>query len=127
MPKHKGGAPAIYTQKFLDELAIKFDKYIYETEIPIIAEFSYLNGIDRTLLYDNEEFSALLKKCVAKKESQLERWTLQGKYNPAMAIFSLKQIGWSDKKEITINSDDETKKKLEGIFNDRKSDKKPQK
>jgi len=122
MAKHAGGRPPIYTQDFLDDLAVKFEKYIEETELPIIAEFSYKNNIDRNVLYDNDEFSALLKKCIAKKEAQLERNTIGGKYNPAMAIFSLKQIGWTDKKEITVSTDEEVKAKLGAVFADRKRD-----
>jgi hypothetical protein len=34
-----------------------------------------------------------------------------------MAIFSLKQLGWSDKRELNIKTDEEeTKKKLKEIF-----------
>jgi len=120
---HAGGRPPKYSKEKLKELAEKFAEYIESTSIPIIAEFAYTNDIDRTALYDNEEFSTLLKKCIAKKEAQLEKGVLAGKLNPAMGIFSLKQLGWSDKREIKITSDDETKKKLERTFDEKFSSK----
>ena len=49
-------------------------------------------------------FSTLLKKCIAKKEANLEKGALTGKLNPSMAIFSLKQLGWRDKKEEEVQN-----------------------
>jgi hypothetical protein len=95
--------PKKYSDKRIEELARKFRKYIEETEIPIIAEFAYLNDIERTLLYDKEEFSTLIKRCVAKKEAQLEIKSLRGEVNTTQAIFSLKQLGWKDKQETNVN------------------------
>ena len=72
--------------------------------MPIIAEFAYMNEIDRNYLYDNAIFSTLLKRCIAKKEANLEKGALTGKLNPSMAIFSLKQLGWKDKKEVDVKT-----------------------
>ena len=90
--------PRSRTQTQDEQLLDKFKKYINDTTLPIIAEFAYMNDIERQYLYDNQMFSTLLKKCIAKKEANLEKGALTGKLNPSMAIFSLKQIGWSDKK-----------------------------
>ena len=88
-----------------DREAIKlaFEQYIDSTEIPIIAEFASNQGFGKHVLYDFEELSNLLKKCTSKKEAALERRALDGDVNVTMAIFSLKQLGWSDKTEQTIN------------------------
>ena len=99
----KRGRPQKYDDAHIAELVEKFRKYIEETELPIIAEFAYQNEIDRTFLYDRPEFSTLIKKAVAKKEATLERKTLSGEYNPTMAVFSLKQLGWRDRHEIDQN------------------------
>lgn len=101
--RKKIGRPPKLQEHDLQELVEKFDKYIEETEIPIISEFAYLNNIEKTYLYDRAEFSTLLKKCIAKKESQLEKGSLMGVLNSTQAIFSLKQLGWSDKRELSIN------------------------
>ena len=81
----------------------KLEIYIEDTEIPIICEFCYLNDIRRERIYEfgreNEEFSHTLKKCIYKKEAQLEKLGLIGACNPTMAIFSLKQLGWRNKPE----------------------------
>ena len=91
--------PRSRTQTQDEELFDKFKKYIDNTTLPIIAEFAYMNEIDRNYLYDNAIFSTLLKRCIAKKEANLEKGALTGKLNPSMAIFSLKQLGWKDRKE----------------------------
>ena len=99
----KRGRPQKYDDAFVAELAKKFERYIEETELPIIAEFAYQNGVTKQLLYEREEFSTLIKMAIAKKEATLERKTLTGEYNPTMAVFSLKQLGWRDKHEIDQN------------------------
>ena len=96
--------PRSRTQTQDEELFDRFKKYIDNTTLPIIAEFAYMNDIERQYLYDNEMFSTLLKKCIAKKEANLEKGALTGKLNPSMAIFSLKQLGWKDKKEVDVKT-----------------------
>ena len=89
------------------ELLGKFAQYIADTEIPIAAEFASSNGFSKGLLYDWEEFSDLVKLCASKKEEALERLGIRGELNTSMAIFSLKQLGWSDKQESTLRGDKE--------------------
>jgi len=95
------GRPRSLSPKRVKELLALLRKYIDNTEIPIIAEFAYTNGVLRETLYDYPEFSTLLKELIAKKETVLERGMLKGDYVPSAAIFSLKQVGWSDKQDIT--------------------------
>ncbi len=97
---HAGGRPRKYTKDQVDEIIAKFEEYIKYHDVPIIAEFAYENDIIRESLYDYQEFSTVLKKCTAKKEAALERGMLSGKFPPAAAIFSLKQLGWSDRHEL---------------------------
>ena len=96
--------PRSRTQTQDEQLFYRFKKYINDTTLPIIAEFAYMNDIERQYLYDNQMFSTLLKKCIAKKEANLEKGALTGKLNPSMAIFSLKQIGWKDRQETEGNT-----------------------
>ena len=96
--------PRSRTQTQDEQLFKKFEKYINDTTLPIIAEFAYMNEVDRNYLYDNAIFSTLLKRCIAKKEANLEKGALTGKLNPSMAIFSLKQIGWKDRQETEGNT-----------------------
>lgn len=103
--RKKIGRPPKLEEHDIQELVNKFDKYVEETEIPIVVEFAYLNNLDRTFLYDRAEFSTVLKKCIQKKESQLEKGSLMGVLNSTQAIFSLKQLGWKDKQEIDMKSD----------------------
>ena len=78
------------------ELLEKFEDYIESTAVPIIAQFADSTGIDRQRLYEWDEFADALKRCIQRKEAQLEVMALEGKINCTMAIFSLKQLGWKD-------------------------------
>lgn len=89
------------------ELLKQFEQYIADTEIPIAAEFASQHGFSKGLLYDWEEFSDLVKLCASKKEAALERKGLAGETAAAITIFSLKQLGWSDKIEQTHKGDKE--------------------
>jgi len=109
--------PRSRTQKQDEQLFNKFKKYIDNTTIPIIAEFAYMNDIERQYLYDNKIFSTLLKKCIAKKEANLEKGALTGKLNPTMAIFSLKQIGWKDKQADELQQQPVINISLKGVSN----------
>lgn len=93
----KVGRPSKLNDCDIQETIKKFEKYIDETPIPIVAEFAYQNKILRETLYDYKEFSTVLKACIDKKTAQLEKAGLANKVNVGMAIFSLKQLGWSDK------------------------------
>lgn len=99
------GRPRRYSDEEVKEIKDALSLYIENTEIPIVAEFAYLHDVHRSTLYDYEEFSSLLKKCIDKKEAQLERQGLANNINATMAIFSLKQLGWRDKQEIEHSGD----------------------
>ena len=98
VPGAKEGAPRKYDRAALEQ---KFLAYIDETDIPIVSEFAILNGMHREQVYEMPELSYALKRCISKKEMALEQKALSGDVNCSMAIFSLKQIGWSDKQETT--------------------------
>ncbi len=100
---HAGGRPPKYTKEIREKLLEAFDKYIDDTPMSIIAEFAYKNDVSREELYDWPEFATLLKKCVTKKEAYLEKEGVAGNTNPAVTIFSLKQLGWRDRHEIIGN------------------------
>ena len=78
--------------------------YIESEDVPVIAEFAYQQGLHRQQMYELAEgfpeLSDAIKRCISKKEAQLEKGALVGKLNPSMAIFSLKQLGWKDTKAL---------------------------
>lgn len=94
-----GGRPKKYTDDYLSELLESLEDYIDETDIPILKEWCYQNGVPSTHVYDFEELSEAIKRLIDKKEAALERMGLRGDVDRTMAIFSLKQLGWSDKQE----------------------------
>jgi hypothetical protein len=89
------------------------EEYTEKTDLPIFVEFCYKNNLVRQYLYEIPELSDAIKRLLQKKEMILEKGGLSNKLNPTMCIFSLKQMGWSDKRELNIKTDEEeTKKKL---------------
>ena len=97
--------PKEWTPARINKVRLALEEYTETTEIPIIADFAYKNHINRQTLYDlaemDSKFSDAMKRIIAKKESALEIKALSGDVVPSMAIFSLKQLGWSDKQDIT--------------------------
>lgn len=120
MPPRRGRPPK-FEEPEKNELLQKFEEYIAETDIPIVAEFAAQQGLFKQYIHDHAEFTDAIKKCITKKEAALERGALMGQINPTMAIFSLKQPwhGWRDKeaKIVFVDpktlSNDELKKLIE--------------
>ena len=104
--KNKVGAPKDWTDEKIQDLLVKFEKYIDETKVPIIAEFAVQNNTYRQRLYEFKQFADAIKKCTSKKEAALERGALENKLNPTMCIYSLKQLGWKDKQEFEHSGKD---------------------
>ena len=131
MAKRGPKKPYKYTLKRRKELARLLKEYIEWEDMPILAEFAYKNGVPKSSLYDIDELSDLMEKCRNKKEAYLETNALKGKINPSMAIFSLKQLGWTDKVDtkningnINLDDIDESQiddeiKKIEKVLNAR--------
>lgn len=104
-------------QKVSDRQLIKgADEYLRECKekntFPIIKEFAIRMGISYNRLcergYENEELSNAIKRIHDTKEIVLERGAMTGQFQPSMAIFSLKQMGWRDKFEEKEESDEES-------------------
>lgn len=104
--KHAGGRPRNYNAEQIEEIKEIMERYIDETDLPIVAELAYTNNIPRQTFYDYPEFSTLLKKLLDKKETQLEKLGAFNVINSTMAVFSLKQLGWRDKQEISLGNQD---------------------
>ena len=100
--KNLGGHPVEYTPERIAKIVKLMDEYTESEEVPILAEFAYKNNIRRGTFYDQPGLSDATKRLTGKKEAQLEKLALNGKINVSMSIFSLKQMGWSDKHEIAV-------------------------
>lgn len=109
----KMGRPTRYKAK---EMCPIIDKYTDETEMPIIKEVCFLNGWVYKRVFNiakEERYQELrdsLDRLLNKKEIYLEKELIKGKLNPAGAIFSLKQLGWTEKK---ISEEQKEKQTLE--------------
>jgi hypothetical protein len=100
-----GGRPRNHTDEEVEVFRKALEKYVQDTDIPILVEFCYMNDLSRDDLYNYPEFCTLRKKAIDKKEAQLERKGLDNDIDKTLAIFSLKQLGWSDKQEIAHSGD----------------------
>jgi hypothetical protein len=87
------------------ELLRKFSEYIDSTDIPVIAQFAYQNDVGTDQLYGWPEFASAVERARNKKEGNLEIKALYGEINARVAIFALKQLGWSDRGEQTLKGD----------------------
>ena len=83
-----------------EKLYYSLEEYVKNTEIPIFKEWCWQNDVLNCTVMTWPEFKDLHDACIAKKEAALERASLQGSVNTTQAIFSLKQLGWSDKQQV---------------------------
>jgi len=98
------------TQKYKTEnLVALLDKYTNDTDIPILKEVCYQNYLNYDTIMKYQRTDELLmqsiKRLLDKKESQLERKGLNKEIDRTVAIFSLKQLGWKDKQEISFGEE----------------------
>jgi hypothetical protein len=88
-----------YSDEEVKEIIGKIREYFRENDIPIIEELACKLDIRRATLYDKPEFRAEIDKCINKKIANLQKGGLHNDINVTMAIFMLKQHGFSDKHE----------------------------
>lgn len=85
------------------------ERYTDDTEIPILKEVVYQNywNYDTIMKYQrvNENLMQSIKRLLNKKEAQLERKGLNKEIDRTVAIFSLKQLGWKDRQEISFDNE----------------------
>lgn len=95
----------------IEDLLADVDAYIASANPPIVAEFAHRHNITRQYLYEladrhrangDRRLSDAIKGISEAKEVKLEKGALTGDYNSPMAIFSLKQLGWSDNKNVPV-------------------------
>ena len=109
--KHAGGRPPKMTTKKLIAAAYE---YMESAPVPNITEFALQQGYERSYLYQRAEIeknkgkpelSNTIKMISQLKEVKLEKLALSGLCPPNFAIFALKQLGWTDKVEQTIDAE----------------------
>lgn len=99
-----GRPPKVNLEQMLDDV----ETYIETANPPIVAEFAHRHNITRQYLYElagkcqakgDNRLTDAIKAISEAKEVMLEQKALNGEYAGNMAIFSLKQLGWTDKVE----------------------------
>lgn len=94
--------------------------------IPTIAGLAQFIGIDRTSLYnysDREKYFDTVKNARDKILAYMENGLMNSTDPSAGKIFLAKNYGYTDRTEteMTISTDEETKKKLSDVFNDNRT------
>lgn len=100
----------------------KIAEYTDDTPLPILKECCFKNNWNYDYIMQlqrkHPDLSQSIKRLLMKKEVVLELGMLSGKLPAAAAIFSLKQMGWSDRNDlvnVVKHDDDELTKSLEDI------------
>jgi len=113
-PENEGKAELkkILIERLLDHIRNRKIPHIsifIADNIELALEYGY-TAVEQ-FLYDNQEFSSLLKTGKHKRVSHIYQGILEGKIPPAAGIFALKQDGYTDKQTVdmntTIKADDE--------------------
>ena len=98
--------------------AIAADAEVYLNEcikndaIPQVIRFARRHNMTRQNLYKRADNSPILvdtiKRITEEKELILEEKALTGEFSASMAIFSLKQLGWRDKRDEAEANEEES-------------------
>ena len=113
MVGNKGGRPLKFQS--VEQLQILIDKYFDECDIKnkpyTITGLANALDTDRITLIryqERDEFSNTIKRAKRKVEEQFEERSLQGKYNPTIAIFLMKNnFGYQDKVDLSVEQVEE--------------------
>lgn len=89
---------------FANQVDEYFAKCAETGELVTITGLAVYLDTDRKTLYNyrsKDEFFPTIKRALTRCEQAVETLALQGKLNPAMSIFTLKNnYGWVDKSEV---------------------------
>lgn len=110
---NKGGRPLKFQSA--EHLQTLIDKYFEECDLNnepyTITGLACALDTDRVTLVryqERDEFCNTIKKAKRKVEKQFEERSLQGKYNPTIAIFLMKNnFGYQDKVDLSVESVEE--------------------
>lgn len=124
--KHPGGRPLKFNSN--EELQELIDEYFQECDLK--GEYYTITGLadyldtDRITLvrYENrDEFSNTIKKAKRRVEKQFIQNSLNGKYNPTVSIFLMKNnFGYVDKteQEVKVTERSKAEKLSDTLFGD---------
>lgn len=94
------GRPRTYN---IAKMVKEIEKYLENTNIPILKKicfeqkWNYNTVMKLRKQEGNEVLDEAIERLLYKKEFMLEELGLSGDIDRTMAIFSLKQLGWSDR------------------------------
>ena len=99
------GRPKKYTTEYVEQLADEMLEWFAQPSNFWLKDFALSKGFHWASFIEvgkkNVKFSDALKRAKDMQESKLAKMGFSKKFNPAMAIFALKNTaGWRDKQEI---------------------------
>jgi hypothetical protein len=135
--KYTVGRPIKYTYKQKLALLVALQEYIEKEEYPTMPKFCRLHTISKQRIYEwaknnnenkdtrdkfplGEFFYDCIKRMDDIQESFIEDHIMVGNIGAAFAIFKLKQLGWTDRQDITtdttVHVDGHAKEKLHKLL-----------
>jgi len=106
-PKNPVGRPK-KPEYEIERMVEIIDEYTDNAIIPILKECCFENNWNyeyvEQLKKKHDELSQSIKRLLTKKEITLEKMLYSGQNNTGY-IFSLKQLGWSDKQDVGVSGD----------------------
>jgi len=101
----------VKTEDLIKDVPVYLKECELNGTIPQVIRFARRHGYTKQGLYQRMESEPALvdsiRQIIEEKELILEENGLIGKYNSSMAIFSLKQLGWKDKNEVELSTEDD--------------------
>lgn len=101
----------VKTEDLIKDVPVYLKECELNGTIPQVIRFARRHGYTKQGLYQRMESEPALvdsiRQIIEEKELILEENGLIGKYNSSMAIFSLKQLGWKDKNELELSTEDD--------------------
>lgn len=110
MEKKKNGRPKKYTDELIEQYADDLIDWFSQPANFWLKDFAIAKGFSwdsfKEVGTKNEKFILALKKARDMQESKLVKMGFSKKFNPAMAIFALKNVaGWRDKTETDLSKE----------------------
>lgn len=106
----EGGRPKKYTDEFIENEAIEFEKWMELPDSIYFKEFAFGRGYTSQLFSEwaqtNQRFSETFKKVREWQEFRVAKGTLKNEFNPSFAKFFMGNVcGWAEKIESKISGD----------------------
>jgi hypothetical protein len=105
-----GGRPKKYTDEFIENEAVEFEKWVEKPNSPWFEDFANQRGYPGEYLSrwakTNEKFHQAYERAQSMQKGLLIKGGLTNKFNPGFTKFVMANTcGWSDRQETKLSGD----------------------